>query len=94
MRTKRLCRVGVGSNDDGVVLIDDEMFVDEEQSVLEEQTLKAVNELKLVVAYQYDNFKILFSRSVAAFHLIMIWSNVMQTGFICLAKHSSLHTAL
>lgn len=54
MRTKRLCRVGVSSDDTDVSVDDGDMVMDEEeQSVLEEQTVKSVEELKLAVAYQY-----------------------------------------
>lgn len=51
VRTKRLCRVGVNV-DDADVPVDGEMMIDEEQSILEAQTLKAVEELKLAIAYQ------------------------------------------
>ncbi|KAG6403747.1 hypothetical protein SASPL_135976 [Salvia splendens] len=51
MRTKRLCRVGV-SSDDADVTIDADMATDEEQSVLEDQTLKSIEELNLAIAYQ------------------------------------------
>lgn len=54
MRTKRLCRVGVSSDDTDVSVDDGDMVMDEEeQSVLEEQTVKSVEELKLAIAYQY-----------------------------------------
>lgn len=49
MRTKRLCRVGV-SSDNTDAPIDDDMIMDE--AVLEEQTLKAVEELKHAVSYR------------------------------------------
>ena len=52
MRTKRLCRVGV-SSDDADVPVDADMATDEEQSVLEDQTLKSIEELNLAIAYQY-----------------------------------------
>ncbi|XP_047955542.1 importin subunit alpha-9 [Salvia hispanica] len=51
MRTKRLCRVGV-SSDDADVPVDADMATDEEQSVLEDQTLKSIEELNLAIAYQ------------------------------------------
>ncbi|KAK6126034.1 hypothetical protein DH2020_040148 [Rehmannia glutinosa] len=51
MRTKRLCRVGVSSDENADVPVDDDMM-DEEQSVLEDQTLKAVEELKHAIGYQ------------------------------------------
>ncbi|KAL9239284.1 hypothetical protein vseg_013622 [Gypsophila vaccaria] len=50
MRTKRLCRVGIGG-DDGSELHNDMMF-DEDQSLLEAQTTSAVEALKAAVAYQ------------------------------------------
>lgn len=52
MRTKRLCRVGV-SSDEADVPADDDMAMDEEQSVLEDLTVKSVEELKHAIAYQY-----------------------------------------
>lgn len=53
VRTKRLCRVGIGSDSD---LPDDgDMMIDEEQSLLETQTSSAVEELKSAVMYQYVN---------------------------------------
>uniref|UniRef100_A0A803N3W0 Importin subunit alpha n=1 Tax=Chenopodium quinoa TaxID=63459 RepID=A0A803N3W0_CHEQI len=51
VRTKRLCRVAVGGDDDGGEL-DTEMMLDEEQSILEAQTSAAVEELKSAIAYQ------------------------------------------
>ncbi|KAL0316256.1 UNVERIFIED_CONTAM: Importin subunit alpha-9 [Sesamum radiatum] len=51
MRTKRLCRVGV-SSENADIPVEDDMTMDEEQSVLEDQTLKAVEELKHAIAYQ------------------------------------------
>lgn len=51
MRTKRLCRVGV-SSDEADVPADDDMAMDEEQSVLEDLTVKSVEELKHAIAYQ------------------------------------------
>ncbi|KAL1541285.1 Importin subunit alpha-9, variant 2 [Salvia divinorum] len=51
MRTKRLCRVGV-SSDDADVPVDADMATDEEQSVLEDQTVKSMEELNLAIAYQ------------------------------------------
>lgn len=53
MRTKRLCRVGVSSEDADVPVEDDMATDEEEQSVLEDQTVKSVEELKLAIAYQY-----------------------------------------
>ncbi|CAA0842905.1 Importin subunit alpha-9 [Striga hermonthica] len=52
VRTKRLCRVGVSSENNVDFPAVDEMMTDEEQSVLEAQTLKAVQELKDVFGYQ------------------------------------------
>ncbi|GFQ03893.1 importin subunit alpha-9 [Phtheirospermum japonicum] len=52
MRTKRLCRVGVNSDENADVTADDDMMTDEEQSVLEGQTLKAVEELKHAIGHQ------------------------------------------
>ncbi|XP_021715746.1 importin subunit alpha-9-like isoform X1 [Chenopodium quinoa] len=51
VRTKRLCRVAVGGDDDGGEP-DTEMMLDEEQSVLEAQTSAAVEELKTAISYQ------------------------------------------
>ncbi|KAL0426389.1 UNVERIFIED_CONTAM: Importin subunit alpha-9 [Sesamum latifolium] len=51
MRTKRLCRVGV-SSENADIPVEDDMMTDEEQSVLEDQTLKAVEELKHAIGYQ------------------------------------------
>lgn len=50
VRAKRLCRVGVSSDD--AIPLDIDMVIDEEQSVLEAQTLSAVEELKTAIAYQ------------------------------------------
>ncbi|XP_052176454.1 importin subunit alpha-9 [Diospyros lotus] len=50
MRTKRLCRVGVSSDD--IVPLETDMMTDEEQSVLDAQTSSAVEELKLAIVYQ------------------------------------------
>ncbi|KAH6797717.1 importin alpha isoform 9 [Perilla frutescens var. hirtella] len=50
MRTKRLCRVGISSEDDDAP-VEDAMAMDEEQSVLEDQTVKSVEELKNAIAY-------------------------------------------
>lgn len=52
MRTKRLCRVGV-SSDDADVSVEDDIGMDEEPLVLEDQTVKFVEELKQAIAYQY-----------------------------------------
>ncbi|CAO2824249.1 unnamed protein product [Amaranthus hypochondriacus] len=51
VRTKRLCRVGVGGDDDDSEP-DNDMMLDEEQSILDAQTSSAVDELKASVAYQ------------------------------------------
>ncbi|KAK4432432.1 Importin subunit alpha-9 [Sesamum alatum] len=51
MRTKRLCRVGV-SSENADIPVEDDMMMDEEQSVLEDQTLKAVEKLKHAIGYQ------------------------------------------
>ncbi|KAF1002785.1 importin subunit alpha-9 [Apium graveolens] len=50
VRTKRLCRVGVSSDND--VSIENDMMIEEDQSVLEAQTSAAVEKLKVSVAYQ------------------------------------------
>ncbi|GAB2272370.1 Importin subunit alpha-9 [Dionaea muscipula] len=50
VRTKRLCRGGIGGDDD--IELDNDMMLDEEQSVLDSQTSSAVDELKKAVAYQ------------------------------------------
>lgn len=50
VRTKRLCRVGVSSDND--VPIENDMMIDQDQSILEAQTSAAVEELKVSVAYQ------------------------------------------
>ncbi|GAB2229663.1 hypothetical protein Drorol1_Dr00013913 [Drosera rotundifolia] len=50
VRTKRLCRAGIGG--DGDVEINNDMMLDEEQSVLDAQTFSAVDELKSAVSYQ------------------------------------------
>lgn len=55
VRTKRLCRVGVGGDDDDSEP-DNDMMLDEEQSILDAQTSSAVDELKASVAYQYVCF--------------------------------------
>lgn len=52
MRTKRLCRAGV-SSENADVPVDDDMTMDEEQSVLEDQTVKSVEVLKHAIGYQY-----------------------------------------
>ncbi|KAL8508855.1 hypothetical protein ACS0TY_016166 [Phlomoides rotata] len=51
MRTKRLCREGV-SSENADVPVDDDMAMDEQQSVLEVQTVKFVDELKHAIGYQ------------------------------------------
>ena len=53
VRTKRLCRVGISSDND--VPDDGDLMIDVEQSILESQTSSAVEELKSAVMYQYVN---------------------------------------
>ena len=50
VRAKRLCRVGIGGDDE--VPLDSEMMIIEEQSILESQTTSAVEELKSAISYQ------------------------------------------
>uniref|UniRef100_A0A7C9DMT9 Importin subunit alpha n=1 Tax=Opuntia streptacantha TaxID=393608 RepID=A0A7C9DMT9_OPUST len=50
VRAKRLCRVGIGGQDEGEVETD--MMLDEEQSLLDAQTSSAVEELKAALAHQ------------------------------------------
>lgn len=52
MRTKRLCREGVSTDNADVSVDDDDMAMDEQQSVLEVQTVKFVDELKHAIGYQ------------------------------------------
>lgn len=74
MRTKRLCRVGVSSDE-----ADDDMAMDEEQSVLEDQTVKSVEDLKHAVAYQYaisllscfEFIEVLFSKNISGANVLM-----------------------
>lgn len=54
IRTKRLCRTGIGGDDVGET--DADMMLDEEPSILEAQTSSAVEELKAAVVYQYAAF--------------------------------------
>lgn len=53
VRTKRLCRVGVGGQDDDPIIEDDMMTDGGEQNILEDQAASAVAELKLSMFYQY-----------------------------------------
>lgn len=53
VRTKRLCRVGVGGQDDDLIIEDDMMTDGGEQNILEDQAASAVEELKLAMSYQY-----------------------------------------
>ncbi|KAK9756289.1 hypothetical protein RND81_01G087200 [Saponaria officinalis] len=50
MRTKRLCRIGIGGDDSSE--LDNDMMLDEDQSLLDAQTTSAVEALKAAVAYQ------------------------------------------
>ncbi|XP_027070467.2 importin subunit alpha-9 [Coffea arabica] len=57
VRTKRLCRVGVGGGGDDQLTYDDDgdggdMMIDAEQSILEAQTCSAVQDLKLAMLFQ------------------------------------------
>ncbi|KAL2933668.1 Importin subunit alpha-9, partial [Bienertia sinuspersici] len=53
VRTKRLCRLGIGGECDDSDKHDTYMILDEEHSILEIQTSSAVEELKAAIAYQY-----------------------------------------
>ncbi|XP_027173061.1 importin subunit alpha-9 [Coffea eugenioides] len=57
VRTKRLCRVGVGGGGDDQLTYDDDgdggdMMIDAEQSILEAQTCSAVQDLQLAMLFQ------------------------------------------
>ena len=58
VQSKRLCRVGTSSENDGDVLLDSEMITGEEQSILD--TVSVVEELKSAVAFQYVKFFFFF----------------------------------